>query len=469
MKFSPLFALCLILSIALNLNINAQGVTTIALNDQLKRTPQLDSFDGALTRGILDFPVKIHVVRATSNSPVVTAPEMEEHLKQLNKDFIKSNIRFVQIGDINTIYDRDNFDFDAANEEAFCGKNDVKHVINIYIFNSITYKGQTTCGYSYFPTDAVNKNNKTRVLMTFDCLRKGKYLAHELGHFFALYDTAGSGGNDKELVTREAGKRNCEKAGDEICDTPADPGATPDHAKGCAYVNLDRDALGKVYRPDLTNIMSNGSPECRRRFSPQQHARMNYAALHVRDYLKFPTRGLALPDNQLSGSLLLEIAGQPLKTSLDANLFKSNDPYYSGTNYQLFIENDEPAFVYVIGSDLTKANHLLFPVEGQKALLDEANRKLALPNQDQMYQMDDTKGKDYLCVLYSKKPLIIDGIQAQLKEETGTFIQRLYKALGERVVPSNLIKYSSDDRLRFSADMTETADIVPIIVEIDHK
>jgi hypothetical protein len=84
-----------------------------------------------------------------------------------------------------------------------------------------------------------------------------------------------------------------------------------------------------------------------------------------------------------------------------------------------------------------------------------------------MYQMDETTGYDYLMVLYSKKPLKIESVMRKMKNEGGTFLQRLYKILGDEVVPLDNIKYTENGRLQFSA-LARSQTIVPIVVEMEH-
>lgn len=78
--------------------------------------------------------------------------------------------------------------------------------------------------------------------------------AHEMGHFCSLAHTFE--GNGTELVNGS----NCQTAGDQICDTPADPFVPGDdmslYIEDCRFINTKVDANGEFYNPDLGNIMS---------------------------------------------------------------------------------------------------------------------------------------------------------------------------------------------------------------------
>lgn len=468
MRYSLLLAVLMFLSCNPQ-ELIAQACGTIVTPEQEayynRYAREMDAFDGALTRGIRDFPLKVHIMRKSDGTGGMGKFSLRQAINKLNAYYVHANIRFVILDDIHYVDDDDYYDFNTDDEEKFCSENDKSDVINIYFFNSIRTGLHTLCGYAYFP------DGKDRVLMTNTCALNGSTLAHEFGHYFMLYHTHGKSntGSTDELVDGS----NCTSAGDKVCDTPPDPNLSGKVTNDCVYTGTGRDRNGQAYNPDTYNMMSYSPKNCRQHFSKGQYARINYTALHHREYLKFPP---SRPSGEagtkiktmLSGELVLDIAGQTIKTKLDNNLYKSVDGYYSGTNYKLSIINNEPAYVYVISSDLTKENNLLFPLEGQSAYLPMKGAKVALPGGDYMFQMDDTKGKDYICVLYSKKPLKIQEVLLKLKYKTGTFMQRLYKTLGEEVVPLNQIEYSTTGQLSFSAASTGKT-IVPIVVEMDHR
>jgi hypothetical protein len=425
----------------------------------------MSTFDGVMTRGIRDFPLKVHIIRKSDGTGGMGLFSLKATIGNLNKYYINSNIRFVILDDIHYIEDDESYDFDTEYEEDLCGLYDEPNVINIYFFNSIRTGMYTLCGYAYFP------EGEDRVLMTNACAMNGSTLPHEFGHYFMLYHTHGKTniGSTDELVDGT----NCTIAGDKVCDTPPDPNLSGKVSEmDCSYTGAGNDRNGMPFKPDTYNMMSYAPKKCRQNFTEGQFARISYTALNHRNYLRFPpTRPNKEvgtdPTVSLSGELILEIAGQRINTTLDGNLYKSVDAYYSGTNYNLSIVNNEPAYVYVIGSNQSKSTNLLFPIEDQSALLSDKGHRVALPGGNYMYQMDDVIGYDYLMVIYSKKPLEIESVMRKMKLEEGTFLQRLYKVLGEDVVPLDNIKYSENGLLQFSAS-ARSQTIVPIVVEMEH-
>ena len=172
----------------------------------------------------------------------------------------------------------------------------------------------------------------------------------------------------------------------------------------------------------------------------------------------------------LSGELHFVLStGQEMRPHLHSlnNMpyYKMEGSYISDTRYRLFISNNEPAYVYVIGSDLTGAVSKVFPPNNRisAALVYRSND---IPDERWFIQMDNTKGKDYICVLYSSDELPIDDIVNKIKAASGSFFDKVNKVLEDKTVPPKTINYSTSV-IRFDVKKTDKI-VVPVIVEIEH-
>lgn len=93
--------------------------------------------------------------------------------------------------------------------------------------------------------------------------------SHEFGHYLDLLHTHQGG---DECVKRT----NCEEAGDQLCDTPADPNLYEDGNSKvdkitCLYIGAEVDDCdNSPYVPDPQNFMSYSTKTCRTTFSPEQ-------------------------------------------------------------------------------------------------------------------------------------------------------------------------------------------------------
>ena len=156
----------------------------------------------------------------------------------------------------------------------------------------------------------------------------------------------------------------------------------------------------------------------------------------------------------------------------------------------MYISNDEQAYVYVFSSDMKNNVNELFPrpfviKEGGKierknyspALTYHSNY-IALPDEEHSILIDDTKGTDYWCMLYSKEVLDFDGILDKVKMHKGSFCEESLRfigrhafekvrfALGDRMVSKKDIRFVMN-KIEFSAKSDKS--IVPVIIEAKHN
>lgn len=149
--------------------------------------------------------------------------------------------------------------------------------------------------------------------------------------------------------------------------------------------------------------------------------------------------------------------------------YKAKGDYYSGTRYKLVVSNNEPAWVYVIGSDLQNHVVKLFPyADNISASLDYKQNNIAIPSESSKMEflMDDIAGTDYFCILYSQEELDINQLILKLRAAPGSFYTKVKIALGDRMVPIDDILFD-ENQVGFRAHSDKN--IVPLIVEISHK
>jgi len=156
--------------------------------------------------------------------------------------------------------------------------NDIPDVLNIYYFESITM--ETPFGNFQVNGYASPPPGPDRVMMKNSYATNGTTLKHEIGHYFSLYHTHGK---DYNITDELVNGTNCETAGDDICDTPADPNLLSS-VYNCQYIGTATDANGQPYNPQVNNIMSY-SGSCRNALTPKQFDRVLYSVLNDRNNL----------------------------------------------------------------------------------------------------------------------------------------------------------------------------------------
>ena len=217
-------------------------------------------------------PIKAHIVRRTDGTGGLTEAQLNSAIATANTFYANSCMAFYICGAINYIDDDNYYDFDTSDEGALTGANNVANAINIYFCNSVADGPDFYCGYAYYP------GGPDHILMDNSCTLNGSTLSHEIGHFFSLPHTHNGG---TELVNGS----NCATAGDQFCDTPADPQLSSGTVNSsCVYTGSDTDANGETYVPNTRNVMSYSRKSCRTEFSSEQYAAMSFTYLNVRNY-----------------------------------------------------------------------------------------------------------------------------------------------------------------------------------------
>ena len=220
--------------------------------------------------GVSYVPVTFHLLANDDGSGRALESDILDMVCQINALYQDQNIQYY-IKSLNYINNTttytDPLGFVGSNTLA---KNKVTDAMNVYIsLNITTHSGGTTQPGTilgiFYPTldalliikDQANGSNASTG-------------AHEFGHFFSMLHTfygweqggyvAGKaapfnspGGIPTEFAARGAGK-NCDSAGDKICDTPPDYNFGFGN-NGCSYMLTALDPNGVQVHPDSSNLM----------------------------------------------------------------------------------------------------------------------------------------------------------------------------------------------------------------------
>ena len=165
-------------------------------------------------------------------------------------------------------------------------------------------------------------------------------------------------------------------------------------------------------------------------------------------------------DGGIAMSLKLDTIGELVH-------YYTDDDYMSGKKFRLSVECSEPAWVYVIASDLYENHQVLFPYsEMVSAHLDYTDSHIALPDETHEFKLDKNVGTDYFCGVYSHDELDINDIVRRMGMAEGSFYKKLKTVLGGAMVLPNEINYDSKE-VGFKSLSTRM--VVPLIVELSHR
>ncbi len=213
-----------------------------------------------------NIPVKF-IVGANSNNgsgAVASTSDMDAGIDQLNNyfnelgiEFYRDDVVYITNSDVSGINDDD---WDTDNEE------DVSPWFEYGSMNIIVVGDlDGVAGHAYWHDEQrdVIEVEPARLLTST--------IAHEVGHNFSLRHTY-SDWDDTTIAVMEGS--NGYKYGDNIIDTPVDPGSRSNF-DDCEWIGSAEDSTGEEYDPDGYNVMGKGQNECRNRFSTQQKQRMD--------------------------------------------------------------------------------------------------------------------------------------------------------------------------------------------------
>ncbi len=194
-------------------------------------------------------------------------------------------------------------------------------------------------------------------------------------------------------------------------------------------------------------------------------SRPNIADLSGSIKLKLRT-GAEMPANLLVSTRGLKAAAAQ-QTDGPMPVYQTANAYTSGTEFRIYISNNQPAYVYAISSDLSNADNVLFPSGNVSAALTYKKNVFTIPAEDSLIAFDDRPGKDFLCVLYSRAELKINDIIAKIHGEQGTFNERIFKVVGSRMVDPANVRFDNQ-QIAFQG-VSGGKDIIALMVEMDHK
>ena len=228
------------------------------------------------------FATSVYIMRQSDGSGGMSMNEFEQIFAELNAMLAPAGITLAVCDSIRYIDSDLYYDFSKVQESSLTNQHYVPQTINLYFPNSVvTGSGTVLCGYAYFP------GWQDVVIVDRHCALDGSSLVHEMGHYFGLLHTHGI---SNALPTDElADFSNCLAAGDDVCDTPAEPNLTGLVDSNCVYTGNVLDNAGMAFDPDPFNVMSYAPKPCRTQITEDQYQRMSYIATYLRDDIQCPT------------------------------------------------------------------------------------------------------------------------------------------------------------------------------------
>lgn len=220
--------------------------------------------------------IKYHIVRETNGSGGFNSSNINTITSRLNEAFNEHKIYFNSLGhdfiDNSMYYDIDDIGNNTTEFDALVQINNNPNAINIYLINdAASYAGRANGILS-------------QALVIENAHATSQVISHEVGHCFNLYHThRGTWQCESNSSTcAEIDGVNNTTCGDEVADTPADPGLLvfdPTCSFPLNYLvdNNCNYTGGNGFNPDTDNIMSYAPVNCLEHFTSGQNTRIRQA------------------------------------------------------------------------------------------------------------------------------------------------------------------------------------------------
>lgn len=288
-------------------------------------------------------PVKFWVYRADDGSGGISELELKDYMKNLNHFQMLNNTGFrYYIREIEAFHKTNKLKLGYYLEAPWQTIiHHAKGCVNVYVSDSIKKNHR---GAAYTVRGTYNIATKS-VLIQRNTTTTG--LSHEIGHYFGLlhpHRNYNKGKSKQESVSRTRAYKNsarkglnCERNGDGLADTPAEPKLSYLVANDCHFTGYAlTDNWGDHYQSATNNIMSYPTHyQCRDYFTEGQKAVMLFSASENKYATHWATK---YPENKIYRFDKYE----PDDTKVMANVI-GPDESQKHTFHKIFIPKEKKA------------------------------------------------------------------------------------------------------------------------------
>ena len=274
-----------------------------ALEVAMAQAVQLRQANGQPIAPLTYVPIRPHVLRRANGTGGYSLASLNNVLALTNNYYRSAGIQFFFSGDSPDYVDDDKLYSAFAigiSENAVATRN-ATNALNQYYVQA--FDGDNTGGYAYYPANNV-ASTQSFIRVGDDDDLGNRLIPHELGHNFNLLHTF-----DAEAGYETVAGDNCIRAGDLVCDTPADPYGRPDLpdaaiscVTGCPSTykcTIVEPGTGAHYHPSPTNIMSYYFP-CTHDLTAGQYERMANGLVLRQSHTAYSLNAASTPVNPVT-------------------------------------------------------------------------------------------------------------------------------------------------------------------------
>ncbi|WP_159434804.1 C1 family peptidase [Rubritalea squalenifaciens] len=206
-----------------------------------------------------------------------------------------------------------------------------------------------------------------------------------------------------------------------------------------------------------------------------------YCWVEYEDYARFVVQSYSMVnppsyDDNLSGAIVMETEkGQRMtvKHNPAKQAYTLDENWLAGTRFRLYLENQSPVHLYAFGFDESGQASAVFPYAPRvSSLIPYKKNYVPIPDEEHFIEIEDTPGRNELCVLYSNKEVDLDKLIKAINVRGKAIVQKdlsidvvireELNKLGITPVPTNQIQYINNE-VRFTSKRLKEQ-CVPLVI-----
>ena len=192
-------------------------------------------------------------------------------------------------------------------------------------------------------------------------------------------------------------------------------------------------------------------------------ANAGFCWVEYADFNRFVAQSFSMVDlavlkEDMAGSFVMETdRGERMTANYQksSRRYSLKEDYPAKTRFRIYLKNDGPSYLYAFGFDQTGKTFKLFPHTSQTSAFIPYNKAhVPIPDDDHYFEIDDAKGRNELCVIYSNKEIDFDKLLADIERSSQDTLANerplrevLEEALEDtetKIIPSEMTHYSAD-------------------------
>lgn len=179
--------------------------------------------------------------------------------------------------------------------------------------------------------------------------------------------------------------------------------------------------------------------------------------------------GEAMPVSKvLTRNLVIEEDAPVENYKEDLVAYRMDRDYPSGTRFRFYLTTNTESYIYAFATDLTGNVNKLLPFDDGMSPHIGPHSQIAFPSETKVVRLDDTKGTDYMLILFSSKKLDHQAILQRMNGMKGGLSAKIRAALGDELIPAGQVQYRLH-QVGFDVEGAPQGKVVPLMVEITHN